>query len=191
MTEYNNLVITNPSAPAGKSLQYARLERERRFLLAELPAGEIVRRTNITDRYLSGTRLRLRRMVEARGDAAHTYYKFTQKIPGRDAGPGLLTTTYLSREEFDLLAVLPGSTLRKVRYSIPPFGIDVFESPLSGLILAECEFEDDASMQSFVPPAWILAEVTRDLHFTGGQLARMSPEDLPELLLPFGLTSTG
>src|SRR5687768_3123405 len=72
-------VFTNPSAPPGKSQQYAKPERERRFLLAEVPVGEIERATKITDRYFLGTRLRLRHMIETRGDATRTYYKLTQK----------------------------------------------------------------------------------------------------------------
>jgi CYTH domain-containing protein len=186
----NETVFTNPSAPPGKSQQYAKPERERRFLLAELPVGEIERTTNITDRYFLGTRLRLRLMLETRGVATRTYYKLTQKIPAPDGGPGLLSTTYLNEEEFALLSTLPGSVLRKTRYSIPPFGVDVFDSPLGGLILAECEFDDDATMQSFIPPAWILAEVTFDSRFTGGRLATMETEDLARLLSPFGVVPT-
>ena len=138
----NETVFTNPSAPPGKSQQYAKRERERRFLLAELPAGEIERTTTISDRYFLGTRLRLRLMLETRGVATRTYYKLTQKIPAPNGGPGLLSTTYLNEEEFALLSTLPGSVLRKTRYSIPPFGVDVFDAPLGGLILAECEFDD-------------------------------------------------
>jgi len=181
------MVFTNPSAPPGKSQQYAKPERERRFLLAGLPEGEIERTTTITDRYFPGTRLRLRRMLETRGDITRTYYKLTQKIPAPDGGPGLLSTTYLNEEEFALLSTLEGSVLRKTRYSIPPFGVDVFDSPLSGLILAECEFDDDATMRSFSPPAWVLAEVTFDSRFAGGRLATLHSGDLPRLLAPFGV----
>lgn len=60
-----------------------------------------------------------------------------------------------------------------------------FDSPLGGLILAECEFDDDATMHSFIPPAWTLAEVTFDVRFTGGRLATSG--DLLELLSPFGV----
>jgi CYTH domain-containing protein len=183
----NETMFTNPSAPPGKSQQYAKRERERRFLLAEPPAGKIERTTTITDRYFLGTRLRLRLMVETRGAASRTYYKLTQKIPAADGGPGLLSTTYLNEEEFALLSTLPGSVLRKTRYSIPPFGVDVFDSPLDGLILAECEFDDDATMHSFTPPAWILAEVTLDARFGGGRLATLDTSGLVKLLAPFGV----
>lgn len=100
-------MLTNPSAPAGKSQKYAKPERERRYLLAGLPAGEIVSTATITDRYFTGTRLRLRLVVEARGDATRTYYKLTQKIPAPEGSPGLLSTMYLNREEFDFLSRLP------------------------------------------------------------------------------------
>jgi CYTH domain-containing protein len=183
----NETVFTHPSAPPGKSQRYARPERERRFLLAEMPVGEIERTTKIVDRYFLGTRLRLRQMIETRGVATRTYYKLTQKIPAPDGGPGLLSTTYLNEEEFALLSSLPGSVLRKTRYSIPPFGVDVFDEPLRGLILAECEFDDDATMHAFVPPAWILAEVTFDPRFTGGRFATLDTGELAELLAPFGV----
>ena len=43
--------------------KYARIERERRFLLAEPPAaGAVTESRRIIDRYLPGTRLRLRRV---------------------------------------------------------------------------------------------------------------------------------
>lgn len=45
--------------------KYAPVERERRFLMTGPPAGSAgaaVRRVDITDRYLTGTRLRLRRV---------------------------------------------------------------------------------------------------------------------------------
>jgi CYTH domain-containing protein len=181
--------LTNTSAPAGKSQRYAKPERERRFLLASQPPGEIKKTVRIVDRYFLGTRLRLRQMVETGGDSAKTFYKLTQKVPAPDGAPGLLSTVYLNEKEFALLATIPGSTLRKTRHSIPPFGVDVFESPLAGLFLAEVEFDDDASMIAFSPPPWIVAEVTRDSPFTGGHLVSLRPSDLEALLLPFDLHS--
>jgi CYTH domain-containing protein len=180
--------LINPSAPAGKSQRYARPERERRFLLRKVPDGTITKTADITDRYFSGTRLRLRQMREKTGDTIRTFHKLTQKMAAPDGSPGLLSTLYLSEEEFVFFSALSGALLRKTRYSIAPFGVDVFAPPLSGLILAECEFDDDATMSSFVPPGWIVAEVTSDSRFTGGQLATMDPANLTELLLHFGVT---
>jgi len=179
--------FVNPSAPPGKSQRYARPERERRFLLARRPNGPIEKTARIADRYLLGTRLRLRELIETQASSTNTYYKLTQKVPGPDGGPGLLSTTYLNPDEYALFATLPAAVLRKMRYSIPPFGIDEFEAPLSGLFLAEMEFEDDAGMDAFSPPPWIVAEVTLDSRFTGGHLVTMQSGDLIRLLSAFGL----
>ena len=70
-------VITVVPSPGGK---YARVERERRFLLsAPPPASAVTGSRRITDRYLPGTRLRLRR-VDFPCDQA-SEFKFTQKVP--------------------------------------------------------------------------------------------------------------
>ena len=87
-------------APAGKATKYARVEHERRFLLLRLPDGPCVRRAEITDLYLAGTRLRLRRTVETTAAAIVTVRKLTQKIPAPAGGPGLITTVYLDQSGY-------------------------------------------------------------------------------------------
>ena len=180
----------NPSAPVGKSQYYARPERERRFLLARRPGGAVQKITCIVDRYLAGTRLRLRQMIETRDNTSRTYYKLTQKVPAPDGGPGLLSTIYLNVEEYSVFAALPAAVLRKTRYSVPPFGVDAYEPPLSGLFIAEVEFDSDAAMNSFSPPSWVVAEVTVDSRFAGGHLVTMQSVDLSGLLSSFGLLPT-
>jgi hypothetical protein len=84
--------------------KYALVERERRFLMAGLPSGGAagVRRVDIVDRYLTGTRLRLRR-VGSPGSAGPEL-KLTQKVPAAQPGPvrGLITNLYLSSAEYDV-----------------------------------------------------------------------------------------
>jgi CYTH domain-containing protein len=148
-------------APPAKT-KYARRERERRFLLATTPKGTTpIRAAAIADRYIHGTRLRLRRSDEADGADSRIAFKLTQKIPSADGGPGLITTTYLSQEEYEVFSRLPAATLRKTRLSIPPVGIDVFTGRLQGLVLAEAEFDADNDMARFSPPEFCVAEVTR------------------------------
>jgi CYTH domain-containing protein len=162
--------MDNPSAPPGKAEKYARVERERRWLMREAPdPKDATAEVEITDIYFSGTRLRLRRMVDRRGEQP-TIYKLTQKVPGTSTA-GLVTNTYLSKAEYELLAQLDGCELKKIRYSIPPFGIDAFLPPLAGLVLAEAEFEDDEAMAAATAPAEAISEVTDDPQFTGGYLA--------------------
>jgi CYTH domain-containing protein len=170
------------------------VERERRFLLARLPVGERATAIRtIVDRYLDGTRLRLRRVTEtatSRTQHDRTEYKLTQKVPFGGSGPvqGLITNTYLSRAEYDLLATLPAAVLTKTRHSIPPLGVDVFDSPLHGLILAEAEFAADAEAHAFSPPDYAAAEVTDDPRFTGGRLVRASRSELLCWLDEYGIT---
>ena len=178
--------MTSPASPVpGK---YARVERERRFLLADLPSDPPATAIRtITDRYLIGTTLRLRHMSDQRGGGDQ--YKFTQKIPAARPGPvqGLITNTYLSKAEYDLLTDLPATMLIKTRYSIPPLGIDVFTSALHGLVLAEAEFDTDNAMLAFQPPKFVIAEVTEDQRFTGGRLATTSREQLTSWLAEYGI----
>jgi hypothetical protein len=100
---------------------------------------------------------------------------------------GLITNTYLSAAEYDLLASLPGEVLSKTRLSVPPLGIDVFNPPLHGLVLAEAEFTTDEAAQSFLLPQGAIAEVTVDARFTGGSLVRTRRHDLLAWLAEYGI----
>jgi hypothetical protein len=179
--------MDHPDAPSGKATKYARVERERRFLLAAPPPGTPTRRVLIEDRYLRSTRLRLRRMTELDVSDTPVTHKVTQKIPRSDGGPGLITNLYLSAAEYATLADIPADEIRKLRLSFPPLGVDVFDGPLRGLVLAEAEFETAAEEAAFQVPPDAIAEVTTDVRFTGGSLATMSPEDTTRLLMAFGL----
>jgi CYTH domain-containing protein len=178
---------TSPAEPirAGK---YSRVERERRFLLAgPPPASAVTVSRRITDRYLPGTRLRLRCVEYPNSGACE--FKLTQKVPSGRIGylRGLITNTYLSAAEYDLLASLPAQVLSKTRLSVPPLAVDVFDPPLHGLVLAEAEFATDEAAQSFLPPAAAIAEVTDDARFNGANLARLHRLDLIALLAEHGV----
>lgn len=149
-----------------------------------------MRIVRIADRYLSGTRIRLRQATETTdngGDVERIVYKLTQKVPGPNGTPGLITTMYLDASEHAVLAQLPAASLRKTRLSIPPLGVDVFEDPLAGLVLTEAEFDDDESMVAYVPPAQVVAEVTHDQRLTGGRLAVTTRRELVTVLAEYGV----
>ncbi|MFG2626795.1 hypothetical protein [Streptomyces sp. NPDC048473] len=168
--------------------KYARIERERRFLPAEPPsASSAVAVRLITDRYLVGTRLRLRRTEQP--DTGACEFKLTQKVPAERKGAvqGLITNTYLSPDEYRLPASLPAAVLVKNRLSVPPFSIDVFGPPLRGLVLAEAEFTSDEEAEAFVPPQEYVAEVTDDARFTGGRLVRASRSEVLAWLAEYGI----
>jgi hypothetical protein len=182
--------VLNESAPPGKELKYARPERERRFLFDGVPDGLAVRAVLIVDRYLPGTRIRLRqerKLTASSGEPECHVFKLTQKVPEAGGGPGLMTTMYLNSREYAVLSRVPAVVLQKTRLSIPPFGIDVFEGELSGLVLGEAEFDDDASLAAFEPPIPLVAEVTQDRRLTGGEPARTSRQVLADVLAEYGV----
>jgi CYTH domain-containing protein len=165
--------------------KYASVEWERRFLLDHLPPdANVTRVRRITDRYIDHTNLRLRQQSD---DGNEAVLKLTKKLPvdATGARQGLITTMYLTQDEFQLLSNLPGKMLRKTRYSVPPFGIDVFEDALTGLVLAEAEFNSAEEASVFSIPSFVVREVTEDIRFTGGELVRASRQELETLLVEF------
>jgi CYTH domain-containing protein len=138
------------------------------------------------DRYIDGTALRLRKQSE---DGGPIVFKLTQKIPRRSSGAqqGFITTMYLTEDEYFVLAQLSAKTLDKTRHSVPPFGIDVFEGTLKGLILAEAEFDSAATADALTIPGFISQEVSDDKRFTGGHLARASRQEIRIWLYEYGI----
>ena len=133
--------------------------RERRFLLRELPRGFDIRgdHAQITDNYITGTRLRLRKL--RRVSTNEWTLKLTQKhAPAPpDFSRTLITSIYLNEYEYETLSVFEANELRKNRYPYEHEGrrysVDVFLGPLRGLILAETDFDTDEEMDAFrLPP---------------------------------------
>lgn len=169
--------------------KHARIEFERRFLLDRFPDNAHVDAIrHIRDRYIEGTALRLREQTDHNGP---TLFKLTQKIPARARGSqqGFITTMYIGEDEFRVLAQLSGKELRKTRYSVPPFGVDVFEGGLQGLTLAEAEFDSAAEAAGLVLPAYIVLEVTDDDRSTGGRLVHASRAYIQRWLSEYGYGS--
>jgi len=161
-------MVANPNmAPqAGK---YARFELERKFLLDRLPDG-LEPETRIYDRYITGTRLRLRLAQHPDGRLEH---KLNQKESPSPPHYGLMTITsiYLTPHEYETLSVLPAHELRKLRHHLGRYSIDVFEGALAGLMVAEAEFVSEEDMHTHTPPAFAGREVSDDIRYTGGWLA--------------------
>ena len=169
---------------AGNTNKYARVERERRYLLRELPPGLRLSdpHTQITDNYVTGTRLRLRkvRVPQTNEWTLKLTQKHTPEPP--DFSRTLVTNIYLDRYEYEVLSVFEGNELRKNRYPYEHDGrrysIDVFLGSLRGLILAETDFEDDEELDAFPPPPFAFIDVTRDETFTGARLVELTADDL-------------
>ena len=157
--------------------RYARLERERRYLLKDLPEG-LTRASphlQITDNYISGTRLRLRKVREPQSNKWTV--KFTQKYAPNpaDLSRCIITNTYLTAAESEVLAVFEANEIRKNRYPFEfagrKFSIDLFLGDLFGLVLAETSFATDEELDSFPQPPFAVEDVTNDNLFSGGNLS--------------------
>jgi CYTH domain-containing protein len=173
--------------------RYARIERERRYLLQDLPEGltRADHHLQITDNYLTGTRLRLRKVRDPRTNK--WVVKFTQKFapnPG-DLSRTMITNTYLNPIEADTLAIFEANEIRKNRYPFEfegrKFSVDMFLGDQFGLVLAEVSFETDAEMETFPKPPFALAEVTNNEIFSGGRLSQLTFADIRKEIERSGL----
>ena len=160
--------------------KYARIERERRFLLDELPVSvgpSAFQR--LRDRFVDGARLRIRRVESPDGSEIIT--KLGQKLPNPDDPTNpchqMMTTIYLTPGESEVLDGLPGRTSVKRRYKLAEQGwtfcIDVWEQPdaVAGLILAEVECPTDDELDAIRAPNWVVSEVTNDPQYSAYVLA--------------------
>lgn len=149
-------------------LKYAVVESERRFLVGSVPDG-VERTSQIVDRYVVGTRLRLREVVEPDGSVVR---KLGHKVRLTD-GPERVacTSVYLDDAEWALLQELPARVLRKRRHHVRVDGLHVAVDELpDGTLLAEIDGGDQPVAD--VPAGLdVLREVTGDEAWTGASLA--------------------
>jgi CYTH domain-containing protein len=153
------------------SLKYAVVERERRFLVRTVPDG-VQEVWEISDRYVDGTRLRLR---EVRGPAG-VQRKLGHKVRLVVDDPTAIacTSLYLDDDEWAVLSDLPGRTLTKRRHHVERDGLHVVVDELAdGTCLAEI---DDGDAAPVPIPAWldVIREVTHEEAWTGAGLASLS-----------------
>lgn len=184
------LTDKNTVVPESK---YARIERERRYLLQDLPEG--MSRTDphvqITDNYITGTRLRIRKVRDPKTNK--WIVKFTQKFAPTptDFSRTLITNIYLNALEAETLSVFEANEIRKNRYHYEwdgrEFSIDMFLGDLFGLVLAEVSFETDDELDSFPKPPFAIADVTNNELFTGGSLCHLTFEDIRNEVMKSGL----
>jgi CYTH domain-containing protein len=184
LTEQNTMV------PESK---YARIERERRYLLRDLPEGltRADHHLQITDNYITGSRLRIRKIRDPRTNK--WIVKFTQKfaVDPTDLSRTFITNTYLNAVEAETLSVFNSNEIRKNRYYFDyegrKFSVDMFLGDLFGLVLAEVSFDTDAELATYPKPPFAIADVTNNELFSGGKLCELMFEDVREEIIRQGL----
>ena len=161
------------------------LEIERKFLIDQnsIPQNFLkqAERFEITQTYISyDPEIRLRRVDQAgfRG------YYFTMKLPKDSVG--------LSRSEMEfeiyqdvyqnLVKKRVGATIQKTRLQVAENGhticVDLYrDATLTGLSVAEVEFDSTDEAAAFVPPKWFGQDVTADKRFKNANLAKNGKPD--------------
>ncbi len=185
--------LTNQNTVVPES-KYARIERERRYLLQDLPEGlsRADHHLQITDNYMTGTRLRIRKVRDPKTNK--WIVKFTQKFAPNpeDLSRTIITNTYLNAIEAETLGIFAANEIRKNRYRFEfagrHFSVDMFLGDLFGLVLAEVSFESDEELDSFAKPPFAIADVTNNELFSGGRLSELTFEDIRDEIARHGLT---
>src|SRR2546423_11659104 len=132
------LTDQNTIVPESK---YARIERERRYLLQDLPEGlgRADEHLQITDNYITGTRLRIRKVRDPKTNK--WIVKFTQKFAPdtADLSRTLISNVYLNALEAETLSLFDANEIRKNRYYFDfegrRFSVAIFLGDRFGLIL--------------------------------------------------------
>ena len=147
------------------------MEIERKFLISAPPSDlDRYASRRIEQGYIStDPTIRIRRQDET--------YILTVKGKGR-----------LAHEEFELpltaesyarlMTKVEGRMIVKTRHLIPiendlTIELDHFESPVKGLWLAEVEFPDIKTAEEFMPPAWLIKDVTDDPAYYNSAMSRL------------------
>lgn len=186
--------LTDQNTVVPAESKYARVERERRYLLQDLPEGmnRASPHLQITDNYITGTRLRIRKMRDPQTNKWTV--KFTQKFAPdtEDFSRTIITNIYLNALEAETLAVFEANEIRKNRYPFEfegrKFSVDMFLGDLFGLVLAEVSFETDEELDNFPKPPFAIADVTSSELFTGGKLCELAFTDIREEIAKSGMT---
>ncbi len=148
------------------------MEIERKFLVREPPPGrEQSPSTRIEQGYLAiaddGTEVRVRRRAGAT----------TLTVKGGSGRSRSEEEIAIDAERFARLWPLTeGRRLEKTRHLIPmgadlTIELDVYSGALTGLMVAEVEFDSEDAADAFEPPEWFGPEVTDDARFKNQKLA--------------------
>lgn len=147
--------------------KYALAECERRWRVDLAAAGPLAALPvrEIEDVYLSGTRLRLRKVSSGEG----VVFKLGKKYGRAADGVEPMANLYLTEAEHAAFSRLPGYAVRKRRYAVGDGALDVYERPAAAIF--EKEFASAAEAAAYVPPPFAVEEVTGRPAYSGLALA--------------------
>jgi adenylate cyclase len=150
------------------------IEIERKFVLAEIPAsdvlgsGQLLRQGYLAEEDDVTVRVRITEraaMLTVKAGAGLSRTEVEVRIPRHEAGA--------------LWSHTAGRRIEKTRHRVthPDLGdhvadVDVYAGALAGLCTAEVEFDSEDEAHSFTPPGWFGREVTGERAWTNAALAR-------------------
>lgn len=133
-------------------------------------------RVEIEQTYLNfSPEIRVRKYKDVKGKYS---YEFTVKTNLREHGTVRdELNAPISEVEYDeLILKKEGNTIQKTRYQIFDnnriIAIDIFKGDLEGLAYMEIEFKNLEEANSFKTPDWVIKDVTSDVNYKNGHLAR-------------------
>lgn len=147
------------------------MEIERKFLVKNPPANFI----SFPYRCIEQGYLNTEPVIRIRKD--DTRYELTYKSKGLMSREEI--TLPLTEEAYrHLLTKIDGRLIKKHRYMLPlenglTIELDIFKDELAPLILAEVEFPDVESANSFVPPEWFGKDVTLSGEYHNSRLSKI------------------
>lgn len=167
-------------------------EKELKFLLSRLPPRlHPCTSKKIADIYIPRKEGHAALRIRQQGDV----FAITKKTPVIVEGIRILNeeTISITEEEFLVFkSIKDAKIVEKVRYYYPHkkhiIEIDVFGGTLSGLVLAEVEFESLESLRSFTMPDFFLRDVTSVDFLAGGVLYKFTYADIKDKLAAFNYT---
>ncbi len=164
------------------------LEREKTYLLKELPAGLAECRFDVlSDAYIPVTARHPNMRIRRKGDK----YVITKKTPanGTDSSRMNEHTIVLTPEEAAAFAELPAKRFTKHRYYCKVDGrdaeLDLYQDDLAGLAVIDFEFDNDADLDAFEMPSICLADITQEEAFAGGILAGKTYANIADALAAY------
>ena len=83
----------------------------------------------------------------------------------------------ITKEQYDNLVIKQeGNTIDKTRYQLYDDGqiiaLDIFHGDLDGLAYMEIEFKTEEESNNYREPDWVIKDVTSDINYKNGHLAR-------------------
>jgi CYTH domain-containing protein len=151
--------------------KYSQPEIERRWLVEHTDFGALARSKpfrHIEDRYIVGTRLRLRKIEHPDGVVT---FKLGKKYGARCEGIEHVVSMYLDEQEYNVLAALATNVTRKRRYAVAGGSIDEYIYPNTGPLIFEVEFASVAEARAYTAPSFVGLEVTGNSTYSGFTIA--------------------